>query len=513
MAEAGGLSVHASSVASSAFPDAAYFIIASRLRPGLDGGYTVAALRRALDFERYGGVVPTILTVEFCPDYDLVRDEFITVGLATPRTVIRNLYGDFRVNPGLLRAAARALGVSRPVAAPVPGSTGSNETIDLDAAGRPWKITVSNVGGATQYTDFLDTAGRRLLRLPFITGRADWHRADVPIDVFDDAGTVIGQFAGFGALYRFWVESLVSETVSKTGSERAIVVCEAKQVGELLAEGPRSYLLVHTVHNAHTMPPYAWDSPLDDLWGGWFDHIDEMDAVIWLTEAQRADAVRRFGEHPDWIVVPHPAEAIAGPTASAERDLHRVVMLARLVEQKRVEDAIEAWPALLERVPDARLDIYGDGPLRVALASRLSQLGLEERVVLHGHVPNAVDQLQTAGALLLTSRHEGQPLVILEALARACPVIAYDVNYGPADMIDDGRSGILVEAGDVGALVAALTAVIGDRERNAAMSAAALNWARAHSPRVPMALMADLFLELLATDRQPNAPVGATRTN
>ncbi|MEJ1230430.1 MAG: hypothetical protein WDM88_07110 [Galbitalea sp.] len=155
--------------------------------------------------------------------------------------------------------------------------------------------------------------------------------------------------------------------IARGGAERNIVVCEAKQVGELLAAGLRSYTLVHTVHNAHTLPPYAWDSPLDELWGGWFDRIDEFDAVVWLTGAQLGDATRRFGSHANWVVVPHPAEPLDEPRVLAERDPNRVVMLARLVEQKRVEDAIEAWPALLEVASHARLDVYGDGPRRAAL--------------------------------------------------------------------------------------------------------------------------------------------------
>ena len=104
--------------------------------------------------------------------------------------------------------------------------------------------------------------------------------------------------------------------------------------------------------------------------------------------------------------------------------------------------------------------------------------------------------------------HEGQPLVILEALARGCPVIAYDVHYGPAEMVENGRSGALVEAGDRDALVEAIVSVIGDRERNSAMSTAALEWARGHGPEVSMAIMANLFTDLLN-----EAPVGAPHTN
>lgn len=479
----------------SRFPDAAYFIIASRLRPGLDGGYTVATMRRALDFE-LGGVTPTILTVEFAPDVAELREQFIALGLATPRTVMRNLYADLRANPELLRDFAESRATLADAGRVASLADELAEKIDLDAAGTPWRITVSNGGGQTLYTDYLDASGKRLLRLPFVTGRADWHRAEIAIDVFGESGEVVGQLDGFGALYRFWVESVVAAS----GHDLNVVVCEAKQVGELLSLGPRSYTLVHTVHNAHTLPPHAWDSPMDELWSGWFERVDDMDAVLWLTETQRADVVRRFGEHHGWVIVPHPAEPVSASAASAVRDLSRVVMLSRLVEQKRVEDAIEAWPELVKRVPDARLDVFGDGPLRSKLATRIVELGLSDRVVLHGHVSDAVNELTTAGALLLTSRHEGQPLVVLEALSRGCPVVAYDVHYGPADMIEDGRSGVLVESGDRDALVDAIETVVGDRGRNSAMSAAALDWARGHGADVSMRLMSELIAGLLAAE-------------
>ena len=494
------------------FPDAAYFIIASRLRPGLDGGYTVATMRRALDFEQ-GGVTPTILTVELAPDVDELRRQFIALGLATPRTVMRNLYADLRDNPSALRAFA-ATATSRdaaPGSAPEAGADGLVEVTASDTRG-PWRITTSAADGETLSTTYLDAVGRPLLRIPYVSGRADWHRADIRIDVLDERGNVAGQLAGFGALYRFWVESVLAES----GADRAVVVCEAKQVGELLAVGERSYTLVHTVHNAHTAPPHAWDSPIDELWGGWFDVIDDMDAVLWLTETQRADAVRRFGEHANWIVVPHPAEPVQAHADEAPRDPNRVVMLARFVAQKRVEDAVEAWPALLARVPAARLDIYGDGPQRAELEARIAELGLGERITLHGHVTGAVDELTTAAALLLTSRHEGQPLVVLEALSRGCPIIAYDVHYGPADMIEDGRSGILVEAGNRDSLVDALAGVVGNPARIAELSAGAIHWASANGSGVSMRLMADLFTQLLSVPqgfsvprRLSAAPVGA----
>jgi poly(glycerol-phosphate) alpha-glucosyltransferase len=63
---------------------------------------------------------------------------------------------------------------------------------------------------------------------------------------------------------------------------------------------------------------------------------------------------------------------------------------------------------------------------------------------------------------VLTSRYEGFGLVVLESIAHGCPVVAYDVKYGPADIIRDGINGLLVEAGNIDALAAAIIQVLTD---------------------------------------------------
>jgi len=82
-------------------------------------------------------------------------------------------------------------------------------------------------------------------------------------------------------------------------------------------------------------------------------------------------------------------------------------------------------------------------------------------VALRGHVAEASDQLDDAALLLLTTAFEGQGLVVVEALSHGCPVISYDVGYGPHDMLSGG-GGLLVPSGDVAALAAAITRVLAD---------------------------------------------------
>jgi poly(glycerol-phosphate) alpha-glucosyltransferase len=279
------------------------------------------------------------------------------------------------------------------------------------------------------------------------------------------------------------------------------VVVEARQVGELLGADPeRPYLLVHTVHNAHTSAPHQWDSPMDASWIGWFETTANYDAVVWLTETQRTDAERRFGPVSHSVVIPHPA-AEPGPEPTVERDVHLAVMVTRLVDQKRVDHAIAAWPAVLRARPAARLDIYGDGPLRSALQAQIDELGIASAVTLRGYDPNASEALGRAAALIMSSNYEGQPLVVLEALSRGCPVVAYDVSYGLAEMVEPGVTGELVPAGDIAALAEAIAGVVGDTEKVDRYSANALRWARAHGAEESMQRTAGLFRALLASRR------------
>ena len=469
------------------FPRANYFIATSRLLPGLDGGYTVAAMRRALDMAEYGGVRAQLLTFDLRIDYPAIREEFIALGLATENTVLRNLCAELRVEPELLRGSR-----DRPEAADTGLAVVSAElsaAAESDAAGVVWRTTFRAPDGMIRYTEIHDESGAPLLRLPYVSGRADWHRADVVIEVLDADRRVIGRLAGFGELYRTWLDHVVATAAEAD----TIVVAEARQVGELLADDPdRRYRLVHSVHNAHTLAPHQWDSPMDELWTGWFDRVGDFDGVIWLTDAQRRDAERRFGAGRNWAVVPHPAPPPA--PGVADRDPDRIVMVSRLAEQKRVDHAIRAWQRVVAAHPRARLDIYGDGPLSETLENLVAQLQLADSVTLHGYRADAAAKCDTAAALLLTSAFEGQGLVILEAFSRGCPVIAYDVNYGPAEMIAADANGLLVPAGDIEALAATLSGYLGDVDTIARLSAGAYGWAAEHGPVRAMQRLAS-FLE------------------
>ena len=106
-------------------------------------------------------------------------------------------------------------------------------------------------------------------------------------------------------------------------------------------------------------------------------------------------------------------------------------------------------------VPTATLDIYGDGPERERLQRLIDELGLDAHVALRGLTDEPGPHVSEASVFLSTSAFEGQGLSIAEALVHGCPVVAYDVRYGPRELLAQG-GGMLVPDADLDALAAAL---------------------------------------------------------
>lgn len=109
------------------------------------------------------------------------------------------------------------------------------------------------------------------------------------------------------------------------------------------------------------------------------------------------------------------------------REPHRCVVAGRLLSYKRVDILVRAWPEVVRAVPDAVLEIIGDGPERTSLMALVAELELEPSVRFLGQLPSFDDvlkQIASAGLLLQPSAREGQSTVVLEALSVGTPVLA-----------------------------------------------------------------------------------------
>jgi glycosyltransferase involved in cell wall biosynthesis len=175
-------------------------------------------------------------------------------------------------------------------------------------------------------------------------------------------------------------------------------------------------------------------------------------------------------------VIPNPVpEPVESPPVLHRSPAGRrtIVGMGRLERQKGFDLLIRAYAAVAPARPDWDLTILGEGTEREALEALVVRLGLSGRVTLPGREPDAASALRRSDLFVLSSRYEGFPNALCEAMACGLPVIAFDCPSGPADIVRDGVDGLLVPAEDVDALTRAMSDLTGDDARRRALGASA----------------------------------------
>lgn len=138
-----------------------------------------------------------------------------------------------------------------------------------------------------------------------------------------------------------------------------------------------------------------------------------------------------------------------------------VGFVGRLSEAKRLDLLVDAHAALLERAPDTKLVLVGDGPERQSLIERIDRLGTADLVTMTGAVDDVAPRIREFSCLVLPSAFEGSPNVVMEALAVGVPVVARPVG-DLEDVVVDGRTGFLLREDTPAALADLLSRVVTD---------------------------------------------------
>lgn len=226
----------------------------------------------------------------------------------------------------------------------------------------------------------------------------------------------------------------------------------------------------------------------------WYECVlrqGRYDATVVLTQQ---DCNENWHGRADVTVIPNPCVREAAGAAPLEN--RRVIAVGRLVPVKGFDLLIRAWARVAPSRPGWHLDIWGEGPERARLQALIDELGLGETALLRGATPDIEQAMEQASMLVFSSLFEGFGMVLVEAMARGVPCVAFECPCGPRDIITHGQNGLLVPPGDVPALAEAMLALIDDPAARRALGRAAHIRARAFSLSAVTTRWMELFARL-----------------
>jgi poly(glycerol-phosphate) alpha-glucosyltransferase len=264
------------------------------------------------------------------------------------------------------------------------------------------------------------------------------------------------------------------------------------------------------VHNIFNINPYDINSEPSPFFTNLCNHYADYNGIVFLTEGERRDFLEKYRdcEVAKTCVIPHPYPCKAGDAQAAgrpasppqaderaypckasdaqaderaydttqnvysTRDIHKAVIIARFDAQKRIDAAISIFKRVVDKVPDARLEIYGyaTDDLLEQYQRLIKDLRLTNNVNIIGFTSNAASVFRGAALSMFTSVAEGYGLTIIESICNGCPVFAYDIKYGPSDLIADCETGYLFKDGDDDAFAEKIIAYFNDADLQKRMS-------------------------------------------
>lgn len=140
-----------------------------------------------------------------------------------------------------------------------------------------------------------------------------------------------------------------------------------------------------------------------------------------------------------------------------EENLFNFIAMGRLHSHKGFDLLINAYAMITK--PSNHLTILGEGPDLPELQMQIDSLGLTDKITLAGSIRNPFPVLAQADCFVMSSRLEGWPMALMEAMAVGLPVVSFACPHGPDEIIEDGISGTLVNNGDINALAKAMEAI------------------------------------------------------
>jgi glycosyltransferase involved in cell wall biosynthesis len=211
-------------------------------------------------------------------------------------------------------------------------------------------------------------------------------------------------------------------------------------------------------------------------------HYRKLGVLSVLTRRDRRRYRQHLGERPRVVRAPNAVRDLGG--VRADPSARTVIAAGRFVKQKGFDRLIRSWELTAPDHPGWRLRIYGDGKRRDRLQGMIDRRGLGDSITLAEPVADLGTEMAKASIFALSSRWEGLPMVLLEAMSAGMAVVSVDCPTGPADVVVDHVNGLLIRPRTVAALAAGLGEMMDDEELRRRCGAAAVETAREYSMEV-----------------------------
>ncbi|KRN21072.1 glycosyltransferase [Lacticaseibacillus camelliae] len=300
--------------------------------------------------------------------------------------------------------------------------------------------------GQLARTTYLDQAGLPVLEEVFMNRNGQV------------APTMWKLLAFHGHNYRFTTEDelftfFLTQLVKSDAHAR--LFCERRSLDGAVGavQAPQKWAVFHDAHEVAGRLLPAYRTVL-------VEHPAQFTGVLVGTKAQQSALTQEF-THVRAAVVPDTVISLASAPEALARIKHRVVMVGRLAPEKGPDAALRIFARVHAAVPDATLELRGyalSPAYQTQLETQADKLGVRASVLFAPYTTGLALQqsYQQAQVLLAPSQHEGFGMQLVEALECGTPVLAYDVEYGPREVIEPGVNGDLVQAGSESAAASKL---------------------------------------------------------
>ncbi|HLR62782.1 MAG TPA: glycosyltransferase [Lentibacillus sp.] len=458
------------------------------------GGLTRASLKQASFFAEMG-YNTYMLTFNFNLNYPEIRKKLYEMNKVHKNVIIPNMYEELE-------------GHKKPLIAKHPPKTASLEKLSegftlekrsdrnayrVHKNGLYYKYISLNKNNSLNFIDYYDDNRYRIKRETFdpwgnvkkVTymdlvsnktrqivyydnnGRAYLSQWNNPkkntvqrIFLFDKNSSVTASYVNDDVSHKIdWLHN----TIDRLGGDKSVVVSDTRSTDEVLIHlnHPKA-AKIWRMHSSHLDAPFTVDAPITEKVEPGLNSIDEFDVSVFLTEEQKQDVIRRIGDKGNIKVIPHYHAEPDKKTKKLkslfsrnekdryeEKDRNLAVIISRLSSLKRIEHSIKAFKLVVDKVPNAKLEIWGTGEEEAKLQRLITKSGLNDHIFLKGytHYPDKIYQRGLFS--LMTSKKEGFALSVLESMYNKTPVISYKIKYGPSDMIVNNDNGFIIEQPEI----------------------------------------------------------------